>query len=428
MTDRLARRLDFVQLGCALLIAATVLFNPILALAGANGLPLNGGIVAAVQGLIMGCALLLGAIQVQAPPYRWIALTLVLLVASALTGAIRAQFDAKSLADVLLVPAFVMLGTRLQARTLVLTLIVLQALILAAGIWEVTNPQQFGAVFKVADYYIRTRGFTESAFWAGGDLFVSSERPQGRLLLPGSGLHRGSSLFLEPVSLGNWAVVVSIVTATLWTRLSTVMRVGLIGSTLMLLVICDGRLSLTVCLLLLAFLPIARHVPERWSVLYLPLCIVLLVVARQTGLTAEVGDTFTGRLRYAADAFGRLSIEQLLAVSPRRFGMEDAGLAYFVLRQSVFVAVGMWLLLTLTSLGDDRMGRVCKHGVALFLVLSLPISNAMLSIKTAALMWACYGYCEGRAMRARKEAAARLGSTAAVRPMAPDRGWISAHG
>jgi putative polymerase len=421
------RRADPVQIVGALLLAATVLFNPVLALGGASGLPLNGGLVAMVQGLIVASALLLGASDWQRPPYRWIALALALVAFSALTGAIRAQFDAKSLGDVLLVPAFIMLGMRLHTRTLITTLAALQALILLVALWEVVDPRQFGATFKVAEYYVRTRGFSEGAFWAGGDLFVSSERPQGRLLLAGSGIHRGSSLFLEPVSLGNWAVVVSIATAMFWTQLSKAARAGMIISTLMLLVICDGRLSLTVCLILLAFFPVARHVPERWTVLYLPLCILLLVVVRHAGLLGEAGDTFAGRLRYAADAFGRLDLLQILAISPRRFGMEDAGLVYFVLRQSLFVAVGLWLILTLTSLGDDRAGRLCKHGIALFLVLCLPISNALLSIKTAALMWTCYGYCYGRATRA--NARKREPASSRATPIGPGSGgWIPVHG
>lgn len=399
MVEATAHDRDMIQISCAVLLAATVLFNPVLALGGAYGLPLSAGLVALVQGAIVAGALILGMAQPEAPPYRWIAVVLALVAASVLTGAIRSQFDAKSLGDVLLVPAFILLGTRLSPKTLIVTIVTVQALVLAAGIWEVANPEHFGATFRIANYYMNTRGFSEADFWAGGDLFISSERPQGRLLLAGSGLHRGSSLFLEPVSLGNWAVVVAIATAMLWSRLSNLLRIGLIVSTLMLLVICDGRLSLSVCLLLLAFLPIARHLPERFSVLYLPLCILALVIAAQLGLLTETGDTFAGRLRYALEAFGRLDISHLLGVSEKRVGMEDAGLAYFIVRQSVFVAIGLWLVLTLTSLGDDRAGRICKHGFMLFVVLCLPISNALLSIKTAALMWACYGFCYAQARR-----------------------------
>ncbi|MCC2979786.1 polysaccharide biosynthesis protein GumE [Sphingomonas sp. IC4-52] len=424
-----------IQAACAILLAATVLFNPALALAGAIGLPLSASLVASTQALIVAGALILGMAQPKAPPYGWIAAVLGLLAVSALTGAVRSQFDAKSLGDVLLVPAFIMLGARLTPRTLIVTLVMLQALVLIVGIWEVADPEGFGARFKIAEYYVRTRGFSEADFWAGGDLFISSERPQGRLLLAGSGLHRGSSLFLEPVSLGNWSVVVAIATAVLWSRLSVLLRTGLIVSTLMLLIICDGRLSLSVCLMLLAFLPIARHLPERFSVLYLPGCILALVLAARFGLLIDTGDTFAGRLRYAVDAFGRLNIDHLLGISSKRVGMEDAGLAYFVVRQSIFVAVGLWLLLTLTSLGDDRAGRICKHGFMLFVVLCLPISNALLSIKTAAFMWAVYGFCYGQARR--RAAPAGPGAPASTGDQSPTmdppiiigaRGWASGHG
>ena len=115
--------------------------------------------------------------------------------------------------------------------------------------------------------------------------------------------------------------------------------------------------------------------------------------------------------------------------------MEDAGLAYFVVRQSVFVAVGLWLLLTLTSLGDDRAGRICKHGFMLFVVLCLPISNALLSIKTAAFMWAVYGFCYGQARRRAVPAGSGPGATTGDQSPAMDgpitiaaRGWASGHG
>ena len=52
--------------------------------------------------------------------------------------------------------------------------------------------------------------------------------------------------------------------------------------------------------------------------------------------------------------------------------------------QSVMVAIAMWLIVTLTNIGDDAGGRMAKHAIALFLALCLPVSNGVFSIKTAA--------------------------------------------
>ena len=67
-------------------------------------------------------------------------------------------------------------------------------------------------VFSITDYYV-ARGTLDAADpslqWANG-LMMSGMRPpdQGRELLPFLGDHRVSSLFLEPIGLGNFGCLV----------------------------------------------------------------------------------------------------------------------------------------------------------------------------------------------------------------------------
>lgn len=389
-----------IQLACAVVLALTVCFNPFLAVVNASIMPIGGGIVALVQGTLVVAALLLGLTASGRAAYPWIGVCWALAMAAVATAAIRMQFDAKSFGDVLLIPAFILLGMQLQRGTLIRTVTVLQAMILLVGIWELASPGSFGTFFKVAQYYINSRGYSAEDFWAGGDLFVSSVRPQGRMLFANSELHRGSSLFLEPVSLGNWTIMITLFSAGLWRHLTIGLRGFLILSNIALLVICDGRLALGVNLMLLAFLPLARRIPGWVSVLYLPISLIGLTLAKMLGLLAEVGDTFAGRLRYGIDALGALNWERFFAVGWTRLGNDDAGLVYFIQNQSLPVAIGLWMVITLTNIGEGSGSRSFKHGMALFLVACLPISNASLSIKTTALMWACFGYFY---MRARQD-------------------------
>ncbi|MDX3908901.1 MAG: polysaccharide biosynthesis protein GumE [Sphingobium sp.] len=389
--------LSQLQIACAAVLGLTVAFNPLLALVNASVMPVSGTMVAIVQGALIGSALLLGLYACGRAASLWIALVWMLALVSLATAAVRAQFDPKSLGDVLLIPAFVLMGMQLTRTTFIRTVVMMQAAILIVGIWEVLYPVNFGSVFKVAQYYINSRGYEANDFWAGGDLFVSATRPHGRMLLPNSGLHRGSSLFLEPVSLGNWTIMITLFTAGLWRDLSVKLRVLLIASNMALLVVCDGRLALGVNLMLIAVLPVVRFIPGWISIVYLPFSLLLLTVAKMLGLLAEVGDTFAGRLRYGIEALGRLNVQRFFAIGESRTGNEDAGLVYFIQNQTLPVAIILWITVTLASTGETGGGRAFKHGMAIFLVACLPISNASLSIKTTALMWTCFGFFYARA-------------------------------
>ena len=392
-------RAVFVQLACAAVLASTILFNPFLALINASVMPVPQSWVEMLQGMIVIAAFAIGALNLTSPPYFWIAATWWLLMGAIAIAALRAQLNPKDLGDLFLVPAMIILGMRMSATTLIRIVLAMQMLILLVGIWELADPAGFGSTFKVASYYVNSRGFSPDQFWAGGDLYISAERPHGRFLLAGTGLHRGSSLFLEPVSLGNWAIVITIWTAALWRQLGRNMRAFMIASNMALLVICDGRLGLAVCLVLVAFLPLARRLPGWISAFYLPAFLAGLWTAVGVGLLTDVGDTFAGRLRYGLNALGLLDVPRMLGISTERISFEDAGWASFIQSQSVMVAIVLWLIVTLTNIGDDAGGRMAKHGIALFLVLSLPVSNGIFSIKTAGLMWVCYGFCYARAQR-----------------------------
>jgi putative polymerase len=389
-----------VPVAAMALLAATVLFNPFLAWVNSHVAPMNGSIVSVMQGGIVISALLLGLFQPVALAARWWTLAALLVMAVLLTSAIRAQFNPKILGDVLLIPAFILLGTALRADLFRRSVLVMQACILLVGMWELARPDQYGAFFNVVDYYVNTRGYDADAFWAGGSLFLSSERPGGRLLLNGFGFHRGSSLFLEPVSLGNWAVVVTIFTAACWRELSRWGRAFMVASTFALLVICDGRLAMTVILLFCLYLPLCRYLPDRWSAIYLPVMLGLLWLGDAFGLLMPNGDNFAGRLGIGLHALGTMDAAALLGVSPEFARLDDAGWADFIQSQSVLIALGLWLALSLTGFGRAPGDRMAKHGTMLFLILCLPISNSLLSIKTAALMWALYGFCFARGRRA----------------------------
>jgi len=401
--------LEALAVGIAVL---AVVFNPLLAIVNGHLHTLSSGIVALAQAALTFGALGVGAIQ-RGKPTRWIVMAWALLVCFIGTSIMRDGLAIKDFGDALLIPAFIAVGQRIRLPVLIRVVIGLQVAITVVGVLELLFPSLYGAVFKVTDYYVSTRGYDKSAFWAGNDLFLSSERPGGRLLLPGFNLHRGSSLFLEPVSLGNWAVVIAIFLGGFWHSLSWRTRALLAGCNLVLLVVCDGRLALGVCMVLAVYLPLAaRRLPSALSILYLPAVLLLLAGLVAAGFLKTVGDTLPGRLRGGYDALIGLDLPDFMGVGHQMLNA-DAGWVYFIQTQSVLVALAVWAVITLTDIGEGEDARVYKHGLALFLALCLPISYSVLSIKTMSVLWCGYGALFARRALAEAPAGARRRDRAA---------------
>lgn len=378
-----------LEMAAVALAALTVTFNPVLAIINGHVHVLTGGMVALIQAGITISALLLGGL-VGGKLTRWMVVAWGLAVMFLMLSLLRGDLAVKNLGDVLIIPAFIALGQRMRPTTLLKLVIGLQIAITVVGVFELLFPSAFATIFKVAEYYVSTRGYDEEAFWAGNDLFLSSERPTGRLLLNGFGLHRGSSLFLEPVSLGNWVIVVAVFLAGFWKRLPWKMRIFLLISNVVLLIVCDGRLALGVCIVLAVYLPIARYIPSPASFFYLPGVTLLLTGLIAAGFLASEGDTLPGRLRGGFNALTGLDLSDMMAVGSQSLNA-DAGWVYFIQTQSLFTAIVMWAIITFTDIGKDPDARMFKHGLALFLALCLPISYSVLSIKTMSLLWCGYG-------------------------------------
>ena len=111
---------------------------------------------------------------------------------------------------------------------------------------------RLSAFFNPKDYYIATRGISFDEFTnADSDLYISATRPEERFF-PFFGLHRISSLFIEPVSLGNYVVTVTAFIAAFWRSIGGWTKTFLILSNLLFLIASDGRFAFASSLLVVA--------------------------------------------------------------------------------------------------------------------------------------------------------------------------------
>lgn len=401
-----------------------MLFNIALAWINAQVVAINGSVVTGVQGLVMALALAIGLLLRRSGWRRWG----VMLVGGGLLwlllSAVRQSIELKFLGDAVLIPAFALLGTCLAPRDLIRWLIAVQlAIALIAG-WELANPSSFAKAFNVTSYYVNTRGIEAETFWSGeGEgLYLNVERPSGRNLLPESGLNRATSVFLEPVSLGNWTIVVLIMLVALWGRMSWGTRATLIVADLLLVVACDGRFALVCAGGILLGIPFGRWAPRLWPLIYLPVLVATLFALRAAELLPRGGDTFAGRLRKGVDYLGRLEVADVFGAQPSNdiYANADAGWAYLIQSQSLFGFLAFWLLVVLMTRARTPEMRGFVNATAIYFALCMPISYSFVSIKTVAPIFALYGclIAAGQHIRVRT---GLLGLPIRVRTAAPER-------
>lgn len=386
-------------LGAALIVAA-VLFNALLAFVNGHIITMNSQAVAVVQGGIVGLAVAIALLARPEGAAKWVMLGWATLMLWLLLTIARGYLDLKIAGEIVLAPAFVVLGLCGSTRALVRALLIIQCLLVIFAAWELFFPTSFGEALAIQNYYINTRGFSSEAFWAGSDnLFLSSQRPTGRLIDVGLDINRAGSLFLEPVSLGNWTVIVCAALAALWQDLSRRVRWMLIVTNILLLIACDGRLAMGFCFLLPISLVIFMKLRPsvRWwlPIAYLPAMTLALVLALQSGLLDPNGsyDDLPGRFSNSIQYLMALDLPSVLALKPVSGTVAaDSGWVHVVVTQSIFGLVALWVSVSVLPAGGARTTRL-THCLALYVAVALPISYSILSIKSAAAMWFLVGLC-----------------------------------
>ncbi|MBM6593252.1 hypothetical protein [Microvirga pudoricolor] len=403
----------------ALILYAAVLFNFGLAFINANGMAIGRTHVILGE-LAIVAATFAFCFRYWSPLMRpWLGVIWMLGVIFLLLSLLRQAVDPKYIRDVLLIPIFIMLGIAACRANIVRIMCGLQAIVLAIMIFEAVAPQAFGNVFNIVSYYVNTRDFKQESFWnAGSNLFMSALRPGERFLLPGLGIHRLSSVFLEPVSLGNWCIVITLFTAAFWRDLPNKARLFLVVSNLMVLVGSDGRLATVNCLIM-AITPLLARLPRYSYFLYLPgiVCSALILVLA-LGMEHD-GDTFSGRIAYSMNALSSMDLGALLGYDMRLIGKgADSGIVYFILTQSILGVAAIWAALCFFQPATSHRAVALMHGICFYLALNLMVSFSLFSIKTAAPLWFLYGYVRGRTYLEQGQGAHRTS------PLEPGRSGI----
>lgn len=381
------------SLSASILIAA-VFFNAALAIVNAHVAALSELDVSLTEAAISGLAIAVVTLNFRASMLPWAILLAFTLLLHFILALANEAFNPKFIRDGIDIPIFIALGMVYARGNIVRLFLFIQCVVLLVLLVELLFVNEYSSVFDVLSYYINTRGYTDQAFWnKASDLFVSATRPEERYLFSFLNMHRGSSVFLEPVSLGNYSILASIFTLTFWRDLSLWARSFFITSTLIILIGSDGRLAAITCIMLVLGYFIFPRLPRYSNVLYLPGALMLSAIIVTLFGLQNSGDNLPGRLAGSIDFLANLDMMTLLGAGVNQApDSADSGISYFLITQSIFGLAAVWLFICLVPRYHDRRSTILVHSICLYFSGNLLVSYSLFSIKTAALMWFLYGY------------------------------------
>jgi putative polymerase len=304
---------------------------------------------------------------------------------------VQGAFDPKPLRDMVIPLVFYAagraLGTPRDADRLVAAAV---AVVLAVGVFEFLFLPLYIHYFDVLGYYVSRGTVSASQAEVASDrLFVSGMRYEGRTLLPFLGEHRASSVFLEPVSVGNFgAIAWAWVLLRNWGRpLATALKLTPI---LAIFVLADARFGLMISLATTVAYVGARHV--RWPVLLLApfLVIVALALVGYAYPDLPWDNTLRGRLLLSGQFLQKLTIPDVFALVRVGGFLSDSGYAYTLTQIGLVGFALLWSAFVLAPCHSLAAWRY-RLFAALYVVALLTISDSIYSIKTAALLWFLLG-------------------------------------
>lgn len=379
-------------LPASIVIWAT-LFNALLALINAQMLKLSPAAVIAAESITSLLAFALAMARYRPEMRRWWIMAGLIVLMFSLGSSARGDFQPKLLRDVIIIPNYILLGIAAPRRSLNGAVCAIHAIVIALGLYEALDTAGFSKLFDVQSYYINTRGYDDENFWnKQSDLFVSAVRPGERIFLPFLNLHRLSSVFLEPVSSGNYCAIITAFICARYRTLGWPARCFLIGGNVLVLVGCDGRLAGLSSLLIIAVSLVAPRTPRGTAILYLPLTLIAAVVATDL-LDLRAGlDDLAGRIAHTVELLRQYELQDLFALSDRFiWRAADSGVAYLIMTQTVVGFALIWTFVIFGASEDDAEQIRFTHGAAIYLSLAMMVSFAILTVKTAGLLWFIQG-------------------------------------
>ncbi|MGM0569525.1 polysaccharide biosynthesis protein GumE [Marinobacter sp.] len=372
------------------IVVGAVLYQVVLCLINTHFFPATRAMVGLAEAMLMLACLPLLLPRLLPGVVILVSLTGATLCLLAL---FKGGLDMKGFRDVLIPMWFFWLGrnvgdVRLADRIVKIAV----GVVIAVGLYELFAIDSFTSFLDIFGYYVNIGNLQPiTEYERESRLQMNGIRPQdmGRTLLPWLlDNHRVSSVFLEPVSLGNFATLV-VAWGLSKDRSEKSLMWLFCSAGVVMMVLADSRFAL----LSVGLLVVLRLLFRGW-LLYVPAIMPFVIIGGLValGLLGSIGysDTFVGRL--VSSAWGLLSFDaRMLLGADSGAWFPDQGYAYVLSTFGIVLALGFWLVIWLMSVPDERAARF-RCFIAVYISLILTISGTSLfAMKTSALLWFLFG-------------------------------------
>lgn len=299
--------------------------------------------------------------------------------------ALRHQTDLKAMRDAVSPAIFYALGYKLRDLKLADRLALAAGVItLVFALFEYLLLDVYLDWFNVLGYYLSRGAVTlQDSFGATKGLYISGTRPEPRTILPFLGQHRVSSVFLEPVSMGNFGVILYS-----WGLFRSECRYRwlLMIIALSLVTLADARFGLYTCIVVTVLRPIFGMTPKQ---IWVVAPFLFLSLFALYGLVVGYDDTdngIAGRFTVTAIILTNLPTAVIFGAEATDVFTADSGYAYTLTKFGLFGFIGLWTTFVMLPVNHAR-GWTFRGMMIIYLLLIMIISNSFYSVKTGGLMW-----------------------------------------
>lgn len=266
------------------------------------------------------------------------------------------------------------------------------SVVLIMGLMEFFLLDQYTQFFDIFSYYVNIGNLQViTEYVRDSKLQMNGIRPEGigRTLLPSLlGSHRVSSVFLEPVSLGNFATITA---AWGLSRDKAEWRKGafFVIAAVILIVLSDSRFALMSVSIMVAMRMMLSGAALNLAILA-PFGAIAIVLLAGLLIGDYVGDNFVGRLAISGWALLEFDVRTLLGAAPGE-NFADMGYAYVLSTFSLPLCLLLWFSFWFLKIPDER-GQRFRAFISIYIALILCVSGTSLfAFKTAAMLWFLVG-------------------------------------
>ena len=378
-----------------MLVLAGVCYNTLLAFLGARGLPTSLPLVIVAELAVLGAAaLVLLRSGIRATDTPAVLLFAFFLISALVVSLINGELFIDMARNVAIITIFLMIGARVDERTVRRTFAIIASLVFAFLLLEIVSVSSYAALLEPGRYFEQTRGISRFELDEIG-LFANAIGFDDRFSILDIVGHRTSSLFLEQVSLANFAIVTTVFVVSMWPRISWQARTAYALLIILILVTTNSRTALAIVLVAPLIYVIAPKLP-RFITLGLMPAVVLSAWLVTAGMPVSTEDTLVGRVGLTIRTLG--DVDLLASLGGKALeapSLVDSGYTYIIYASSIFGLCVLWIFFATFAAGSDAVQKRCNMMLGIYLAVNLLIgATAVFTIKVAALLYLLVGFIQ----------------------------------